>query len=97
MRRRIMGFAVAGLLALVPFGGMPAAGAATPQGSCPPTFDGPVAISSLPAELQDFAKFLDTQVGGNNDGLICIAAVATNAHSSNATTLNILDNRVAGF
>ena len=69
--------------------------AATPQGSCPPKFPAPIAIRDLPADLQDFATFLDTQVGGNNDGLICITPLAPKANSDNGTGLNILDNRVA--
>jgi len=75
----------------------PPAMAATPQGSCPPKFPPPIAISELPAELQEFATFLDTEVGGNNDGLICVTTLAPKAKSENGTGLNILDNRVAGF
>jgi hypothetical protein len=76
---------------------IPSATAATPQGSCPPKFPAPIAISSLSADLRDFATFLDTQVGGNNDGLICMTPLAPKAKSENGTGLNILDNRVAGF
>ncbi|MDP9317688.1 MAG: hypothetical protein M3O94_01170, partial [Actinomycetota bacterium] len=75
----------------------PPAMAASPQGSCPPNFPAPVAITSLPADLQEFATFLDTEVGGNNDGLICVTPIAPKAKSDMAGGLNILDNRVAGF
>jgi hypothetical protein len=71
--------------------------AATPQGSCPPKFPPPIAISDLSPDLQEFATFLDTQVGGNNDGLICVTTLAPKAKSDNGGGLNILDNRVAGF
>jgi hypothetical protein len=95
MRARVIALsgvmAVCGLLMSSP------ATAATPQGSCPPKFPAPIAIRDLPADLQDFATFLDTQVGGNNDGLICITPLAPKAKSENGTGLNILDNRVAGF
>jgi hypothetical protein len=95
MRARLIALsgtmAVCGLLISSP------ASAATPQGSCPPNFPPPIAITDLPAELQEFATFLDTQVGGNNDGLICITPLAPKAKSENGTGLNILDNRVAGF
>ena len=70
------------------------AGARTPQGSCPPKLEGPVAISSLDPELQEFATFLDTEVGGNGDGKICIGTLAPGTPGEG---LNILDNRVAGF
>jgi hypothetical protein len=70
------------------------AGARTPQGSCPPKLEGPIAISSLDPELQEFATFLDTQVGGNGDGKICIGTLAPGTPGEG---LNILDNRVAGF
>ena len=70
------------------------AGARTPQGSCPPKLEGPVAISSLDRELQEFATFLDTEVGGNGDGKICIGTLAPGTPGEG---LNILDNRVAGF
>jgi hypothetical protein len=70
------------------------AGARTPQGPCPPKLEGPVAISSLDPELQEFATFLDTQVGGNGDGKICIGTLAPGTPGEG---LNILDNRVAGF
>jgi hypothetical protein len=72
----------------------PSAVAKTPSGSCPPTFEGPLAISALPAELQEFATFLDTQVGGNGDGKICVDDIAVGTPGGG---LNILDNRVAGF
>ncbi len=75
----------------------PPATAATPQGSCPKNFPPPIAISDLPADLQEFATFLDTEVGGNNDGLICVTTLAPKAKSVNGSGLNILDNRVAGF
>jgi hypothetical protein len=87
----LMTLALSGLLTSSP------ATAATPQGSCPPNFPPPIAISELPAELQEFATFLDTEVGGNNDGLICVTTLAPKAKSENGTGLNILDNRVAGF
>ena len=70
------------------------AGARTPQGSCPPKLEGPIAISSLDPELQEFATFLDTEVGGNGDGKICIGTLAPGTPGEG---LNILDNRVAGF
>jgi hypothetical protein len=70
------------------------AGARTPQGSCPPKLEGPIAISSLDPELQEFATFLDTEVGGNGDGKICIGTLASGTPGEG---LNILDNRVAGF
>ena len=76
---------------------IPSATAATPQGSCPPKFPAPIAISSLSPDLQEFATFLDTQVGGNHDGLICITPLAPKANSENGSGLNILDNRVVGF
>jgi hypothetical protein len=76
---------------------IPSAMAATPQGSCPPKFPAPIVISSLSADLRDFATFLDTQVGGNHDGLICMTPLAPNARSDNGGGLNILDNRVAGL
>jgi hypothetical protein len=72
---------------------MPAS-ARTPQGSCPPKLEGPIPISSLDPELQEFATFLDTQVGGNGDGKICIGTLAPGTPGEG---LNILDNRVAGF
>jgi hypothetical protein len=87
----LMTLALCGLLTSLP------AMAATPQGSCPPKFPAPIAISDLPADLQDFATFLDTEVGGNNDGLICVTPLAPKAKSDNGTGLNVLDNRVAGF
>jgi hypothetical protein len=96
MRRRLMGLAMAGMLLAAPLLASPAAHAATPQGSCPPTFGDPVPISSLSADLQGFATFIDTQVGGNNDGLVCVTTLAPNSQG-NGTRLNILDNRVAGF
>lgn len=70
------------------------AGARTPKGSCPPKLEGPIVISSLDPELQEFATFLDTQVGGNGDGKICIGTLAPGTPGEG---LNILDNRVAGF
>ena len=70
------------------------AGARTPQGSCPPKLEGPIAIASLDPELQEFATFLDMQVGGNGDGKICIGTLAPGTPGEG---LNILDNRVAGF
>jgi hypothetical protein len=96
MRKRLMGMAVVGVMALSPLAGASVAHAATPQGSCPPTFGDPVPISSLSADLQGFATFIDTQVGGNNDGLVCVTTLAPNSQG-NGTRLNILDNRVAGF
>lgn len=96
MGKRLVGMAALGVLALATLVGSPAAQAATPQGSCPPTFDGPVAISSLPGDLQGFATFIDTQVGGNNDGQVCVTTLASKSQG-NGTRLNILDNRVAGF
>src|SRR5919197_3650536 len=95
MRRNAVRFLVVGVMALAPLAGTPAH-AATPQGSCPPIFGDPVPISSLPADLQGFATFIDTEVGGNNDGLVCVTTLAPKSEG-NGTRLNILDNRVAGF
>jgi hypothetical protein len=75
----------------------PPVSAATPQGSCPKGFPPPIAISALPADLQEFATFLDTEVGGNNDGLICVTTIAAKSQGSKGAGLNILDNRVAGY
>jgi hypothetical protein len=95
---RMRRFLVASVISAVTIMGLLAvpssAGAATPSGSCPPGFEGPVAISSLDPSLQDFATFIDTQVGGNNDQKVCIAQLAAGSQGSR---LNILDNRVAGF
>jgi hypothetical protein len=55
-----------------------------------------VLITSLPSDLQQFATFLDTEVGGNKDGKVCVAVLAPNSQGGGAR-LNILDNRVAGF
>lgn len=68
--------------------------AATPKGSCPPKFGGPITISDLDSDLQEFANFLDTQVGGNGDGKVCVDEIAVGTPGAG---LNILDNRVAGF
>lgn len=96
MRRRMMGLAMAG-------GAHAGSAFGKPRGSCgpapgllPPTFGDPVPISSLPADRQDFATFIDTSVGGNNDGLVCVTTLAPKSQG-NGTRLNILDNRVAGF
>ena len=95
MRRLIAALSVALSLTIagVMIAAAPALGA-TPKGSCPPTFEGPIAISALAPELQDFATFLDTQVGGNGDGKVCVDEIATGTPGAG---LNILDNRVAGF
>jgi hypothetical protein len=90
MARRVVVLASFGLVLSL---AMPA-GARTPQGSCPPKLEGPIAISSLDPELQEFATFLDTEVGGNGDGKICIGTLAPGTPGEG---LNILDNRVAGF
>lgn len=90
MARRVV--VLAGTVLVLSFA-MPA-GARTPQGSCPPKLEGPIAISSLDPELQEFATFLDTEVGGNGDGKICIGTLAPGTPGEG---LNILDNRVAGF
>ena len=90
MARRVVFLASIGLVLGL---AMPA-GARTPQGSCPPKLEGPIAISSLDPELQEFATFLDTEVGGNGDGKICIGTLAPGTPGEG---LNILDNRVAGF
>jgi hypothetical protein len=81
------------LLMVLPTGASSALGK-TPQGSCPPKLEGPIAISSLNPELQEFATFIDTQVGGNGDGKVCIGTLAAGTPGEG---LNILDNRVAGF
>jgi len=67
--------------------------ASPPEGSCPPTFEGPLAISALPLELQEFATLVDT-VGGNGDGKVCVDDIAVGTLGAG---LNILDNRVVGF
>ncbi len=95
MRARFL--AVSGTIAVCGLLMSPPATAATPKGSCPPNFPSPIAISTLPVALQEFATFLDTEVGGNNDGFICVTPLAPKAVSSNGGGLNILDNRVAGF
>lgn len=94
MRARLI--ALSGTIAVIGLLASPAT-AATPQGSCPPNFPPPFAISTLSPDLQDFATFLDTEVGGNDDGLICMTTLAPKAKSGNGGGLNILDNRVAGF
>jgi hypothetical protein len=73
------------------------AGTATPQGSCPPNFPAPnpIQISSIQdPDLQAFATCLDTEVGGNGDGRICITTIASGTPGEGTS---VLDNRVAGF
>jgi hypothetical protein len=91
--KRILVVATFVLLMVLPTGSSSALGK-TPQGSCPPRLEGPIAISSLDPELQEFATFIDTEVGGNGDGKVCIGTIAPGTPGEG---LNILDNRVAGF